>query len=463
MSDKKLFEAFTPVNKEQWIQQVVKDLKGKSYEETLTYTTADGILVSPFYTKEDFTADMEFKPLFNHTDWDICAEVDGTNEEVGNRQILYALTTGATSLICNVHAQVNLGVLCKQVQLQHISTLFVLKGDVGVFTTNLAAYLKQQGLTTDEVPVIIAIDPIAHLLRTGNWLNDEEHDFKELQQAVLWGGTLCVNGNLYQQAGAPPAYEVGCLLGHTNLLLQYLIQQQTPPKTVQLTIAVGGDYFFEIAKLRAIRKVFALLFKEYGIQTTLLLHAETSSLNMTRFDEYNNVLRATTAAMAAAVGGCNSIFVKPFDVLHHPGNQEAERLSRNIQLILKEESYLNQMADISAGAYYIEYLTEQIAQKSWANFAGLEKHGTYLENIQQAAIQQHIEAFFDQQQRAFNEGKIVLVGSNKFPNLKEEIATNAVVSNESKFNTAVIVRQLHAKRLSSDYEQQRISKQGVNS
>ncbi|TAE90562.1 MAG: hypothetical protein EAY81_00685, partial [Bacteroidetes bacterium] len=326
MAYKKLFESFAPVNKEQWIKQVVKDLKGKSYEETLTYTTPDGIVVSPCYTIEDFTAGMEFKPLFNHTDWDICAKIVGTNEEEGNKEILYALTTGATALICNVHAHVNLELLCKQVQLQHIRTQFVLNGDVGVFAANLSAYLKQQGLTTDEVPVVITVDPIEHLLRTGNWRNNEERDFKELQQAALLHGSLCVDGNLYQQAGAPPAYELGCLLGHANMLLQYLIHQQTPPQTVQLNIAVGGDYFFEIAKLRAIRKVFALLFKEYGIQTTLLLHAETSSLNMTRFDEYNNVLRATTATMAAAIGGCNSIFVKPFDVLHHPGNQEAERL-----------------------------------------------------------------------------------------------------------------------------------------
>ncbi|TAE88297.1 MAG: hypothetical protein EAY81_02895, partial [Bacteroidetes bacterium] len=135
----------------------------------------------------------------------------------------------------------------------------------------------------------------------------------------------------------------------------------------------------------------------------------------------------------------------------------------NIQLILKEESYLNQMADISTGAYYIEYLTEQIAQKAWANFTGLEKQGTYLESIQQATIQQQIEVFFAQQQQAFNEGKIVLVGSNKFPNLKEEITTNVGMFADSEPNTTAIIRQLHTKRISFDYEQQRISKQGVNS
>lgn len=463
MADKKLFESFLPVRKEQWIKQVVKDLKGKSFETSLTYTTQDGIVVSPFYTKEDFPEGTEFKPLFNHTDWDVCAEIDGTNEEEGNKQMLFALNTGATSLLCYVYASANLTVLCNQVQLQHIHTQFVVEGDATVFVNNLNGYLKQQSIETETQATAVNIDPVEQLLRTGNWRKSNEADAHELQQVIEWNGTLCINGNIYQQAGAPQAYEIGCILAHANMLVQDLLNHPASINTIQLNIAIGADYFFEIAKLRALRKVFSLFCQEHGIKAELLIHAETSSLNMTLFDEYNNSLRATTAAMAASIGGSNSLFIKPFDMLRHTRDKQAERLSRNIQLILKEESYLNQMADIAAGAYFIEYLTEQLAEKAWGYFTAIEKAGGFFENLKQGTIQQQINDYAAAQQQAFNLGETVLVGSNKFPNPKDDVNVSGNFFNEPKPNTSAIVRQIFPFRLAANNEQERLNKQGVHS
>lgn len=462
MTDNKLFDSFPPVSKEQWVKQVIKDLKGKSFEETLTYTTPDGILVSPFYTQEDGTPAEGFKPLFAHTDWEVCAEIDGTNEQEGNKQLLYALNTGATAIICYVYAQANLSQLLHEVQLQHINTQFVIEGDVQFFINNLNTHLKQK--ETDATPsVALNIDPIEQLMRTGNWRNNEESDYLELAQAIAWNGTLCINGNVYQQAGAPPAYEIGCLLAHVNILLQSLYAKQLTPKVIQLNVAIGADYFIEIAKLRAIRKVFALLFKEHGIKVELLIHAETSTLNMTLFDEYNNLLRATTAAMAASIGGCNSLFVKPFDALRQTGNQVAERLSRNVQLILKEESYLNQMADVAAGSYFIEYLTEELAKKAWSNFTSIEKSGGFITCLKQGIIQQQIETFATEQLALFADGKTILVGSNKFPNSKDVVHLNSQFFNKPSQSTNTAIHAIKLIRLSAAYEQERINKQGVNS
>ncbi len=462
MTDNKLFDSFPPVSKEQWVKQVVKDLKGKGFEETLTYHTQDGIVVSPFYTHEDITPIGGFKPLFAHTDWEICAEIDGTNEQEGNKQLLYALNTGATAIICYVYAHVNLSKLFNEVQLQHIKTQLVVEGDVQVLINNLNTFIAQQ---KNDAAAFLAlnIDPVEQLMRTGNWRNNAESDKIELEQVVTWNGILCINGNVYQQAGAPPAYEIGCLLAHANTLLQSLHAKQLAPKEIQLNVAIGADYFMEIAKLRAIRKVFALLFKEHGIKVELLIHAETSSLNMTLFDEYNNLLRATTAAMAASIGGCNSLFVKPFDALRQTGNQVAERLSRNVQLILKEESYLNQMADVAAGSYFIEYLTEELAKKAWSNFTSIEKSEGFITCLKQGIIQQQIEAFADEQLALFASGKTILVGSNKFPNPKDVVHVNSQFFNKPSQSTNAEIHVIKPIRLSAVYEQERISKQGVNS
>ncbi len=460
---RKLFEEFPPVSAEQWIQQVVKDLKGENFDEKLKYTTADGITVNPFYTLEDLTKYNERKPLFSHADWEVCEEITVNSEKEANKKALDALNNGASALVLHIAATVNLQSLLNEIKIEYIAVQFVVTGDVVAFSTNLDNYITSRHLDATSLNLSINADGIAILLKTGSW------EGREVEMGKVSGlfsdknsfRTIHINSSIYQNAGATQAYEIGCALAHTNEYLDWLLNAGVKPgalkNKIQLNVSVGPDYFFEIAKLRAYRKVMALLFEEYKIDSEIYIHAETSFRNVTVFDAHNNLLRATTEAMAATIGGCNSLSVKAFDAAYVENNPFSNRLSRNIQLILKSESYFDKIADAAAGTYFIEELTEQLAQKAWEYFTGIEKNGGLILCIEKGSIQSTIKTFAAEEQASFNAGKEVLVGTNKFPNLKEDkknVAAAIVWGNEDAKGKTV--EPLDESRLSASNEKERL-------
>jgi methylmalonyl-CoA mutase len=177
----------------------------------------------------------------------------------------------------------------------------------------------------------------------------------------------------------------------------------------------------EIAKLRALRKLTNFLLSQYNIKATVHIHAQTTLINKSVVDSYNNMLRSTTEAMSASIGGANSIVVLPFDVEFNSQNDFSSRMARNQQLILKDESYLNVVADMAAGSYYIETLTETLCEKAWEQFKVIESKGGLLECLKSNYIQDIISKDADTLIQQFKEGKLVLVGVNKFQNKNEEV------------------------------------------
>lgn len=461
MAKNDLFNEFPEVNAEQWIQQVVKDLKGERFEDKLTYETADGIRINPFYTQEDLAKYSERKPLFTHTDWEICVEIDGTDEPAGNKKALHALNNGATALLLFVLHTADLEQLLNEIQVAYIAIQFVVEGDAREFAQRFSAYCQKHHLDEAALNVAINADPVENLLRTGDWRTSAEEDRAELAGISGAHRTLCINANIYHNAGASPAYEIGCTLAHANTYINWLIDEGQNPEHVsgafQLNVATGPDYFFEIAKLRALRKTFALLLGEYGISKPVYIHAETAFRNLTVFDIHNNLLRTTTAAMAAATGGCNSLVVKPFDSTCKEENEFSDRLARNIQLILKSESYFDKVSDASAGSFFIEELTEQLAARAWEYFRAIEQESGLVEALKKGTIQQHIRNFAVQQQARFNEGKEVLVGTNKFPDPndhKKDVAASIVWGSTAR--QGKIIETLDTRRLSAPLEQERV-------
>jgi methylmalonyl-CoA mutase len=462
-SEEQLFNEFPPVTADQWIQQAIKDLKGESFGDKLTYQSPEGITVKPFYTQEDLARYSHLKPLFSHTDWDICTEIDGTREAEGNKQALHALNNGATALLLYVNSDVNLQALLNGIQVQYIGVQFVVEGNADVFSRTLSEYLNSTGTDINTLNLSVNIDPVENLLRTGDWRNTVEQDRAEFINLIRDGKkALCINAAIYHNAGAPAAYEIGCTLAHAHTYLSWCSDQGIDLSSlagkIQVNIAVGPDYFFGIAKLRALRKTFALLLETYGIRSDISIHAETAFRNMTVFDTHNNLLRTTTEAMAATIGGCNSLTVKPFDSTMGPGNEFSERMARNIQLILKAESYFDKIADASAGSYFIEELTEQISAKGWAYFSDIEKQGGLIEALTQGTVQETIRTFSDAQQERFNNGQDVLVGTNKFPNKDEQKDSQAASVIWGNTNaTAKTIAPLTYTRLAAENEKQRLA------
>jgi methylmalonyl-CoA mutase len=234
--------------------------------------------------------------------------------------------------------------------------------------------------------------------------------------------SICINTNLYQEAGSNSVNELAFSMAHLN---EYLNLASSSVKTIHLNISVGGDFFMEIAKLRTLRKLTNFLLSQYNIKATVHIHAQTTLINKSVVDSYNNMLRSTTEAMSASIGGANSIVVLPFDVEFNSQNDFSSRMARNQQLILKDESYLDKMADVACGSYYIEKLTDLIATKALDTIKSFEKQGGYFSCLEKNVIVDEIQNQAAVKKQRLETKTQIVVGVNKFKNEKETIQLSA--------------------------------------
>lgn len=388
----KLFTEFTSTTAAQWKEQLVKDLKGIDYN-TLIWKTNSGIEVQPFYTKENLRTNPA--PIFAKNDWAICENIFVSDAKTANAQALNALQNGASGLVFHITQKTDFAVLLKGILLQHIYCLFMVKPE---FEKELTSFLNS--------------------VQSGNSCFMECDTTLDGKVELHNASSICINTNLYQEAGSNAVNELAFSIAHLN---EYLNIASSSIKTIHINVSVGGDFFMEIAKLRALRKLTNFLLSQYNIKATVHIHAQTTLINKSAVDSYTNMLRSTTEAMSASIGGANSIVVLPFDVEFNSQNDFSSRMARNQQLILKDESYLNIVADMSAGSYYVETLTETLCEKAWEQFKVVESKGGLLACLKSNYIQETISKDADALIQQLKEGKLVLVGVNKFQNKNEEV------------------------------------------
>ncbi len=393
----KLFSEFPSTTSAQWKEQLVKDLKGIDYN-TLVWKTNSGIEVQPFYTKENVQVDPE--PVFKTHDWAICESITVTDEKAANALALNALQNGASGLIFEITQKTNYAVLLKDILLEHIYSLFKVTADQ---ESELHSFLAT---VTCGNECFVENDT---LLRTNSSFNTS-------------GSTLSINTSIYQEAGSNTVHEIAFSLAHLNEYLNNASSSGTLPaiKKIHVSISVGGDFFMEIAKIRALRKSLIFLLRQYQVEPAIHIHAQTTAINKSVIDSYTNMLRSTTETMSASIGGANSILVLPFDSAFNGGSDFSSRMARNQQLILKDESYLNVVADIAAGSYYIENITETLCEKAWEQFKLIEAKGGLKACLASNYIQEIISKDAELLLAQFKEGKLILVGVNKFQNKNEE-------------------------------------------
>ena len=247
---------------------------------------------------------------------------------------------------------------------------------------------------------------------------------------------LAVNGYFFTNAGASAVQELGYSLSMAAEYLSRLTDALIPVDTIchhlQFNLGVGSNYFMEIAKIRAFRLIWAKIVEAYQPENDeskkANIHSITSEWNQTIYDPYVNLLRATTEAMAAVIGGTNSLTVRPFTFPYKPTTKFSGRLARNIQIILKEEAYMNQIADPAAGSYYIENLTDAIIDEAWKIFLKVDAAGGYLEALKKGMIQSDIEATAENRDTAIATRHEILLGINQYPDpdlaMKDEVVTD---------------------------------------
>jgi len=224
---------------------------------------------------------------------------------------------------------------------------------------------------------------------------------------------ICVDVSLHQNAGAAIYQQLGIALAKTKELIE-VYGSEIINKLI-FRIAVGGNYFFEMAKIRAFKLVFNQLSKEYDLDDIPYIFAETSLRNKAISDNENNLIRSTLELASAMIGGADAVYSTNY--LVEKSTDISEEISFKQQIVLAYESIINVFEDASNNSYYVEDITQQIAEKSWAFFVEIEENGGYLESLKQGIIQKNIYDHAVEEQNWVEEGKIKLIGVNLYPKL----------------------------------------------
>ena len=443
---KHLLTDFDPVSAKAWKQKIQVDLKGAEYNETLISKTLEGIHIKPFYHNDDGIAAKEIPGT--PSGWNITQGVFIDDVKIANNIAIDALEKGAEAIVFTAEKPFNIPSVFKDFPFSKATIYFDFSFLDIEFVKELSLYL-----TKHKAEFYLNLDPVGKLSKEGNWFKSQKEDFNALQSLSQTGNTISVDTTNYQNAGANMVQQLAYALAHAN---EYLNHQTT--NSITFKIATGTHYFFEIAKIRALRILYASLAKEYNCSQTCHVIAQPSRRNKTVYDYNINMLRSTTEAMSSVLGGADAVCNMPYDVLYHKSNEFGERISRNQLLILKAESYFDVVSNPADGAYYIESVTQELASKALELFKQIEDGGGFIKQLLQGDIQKKIKESASKQQELFDNGSITLLGTNKHPNPMDLMKENLELFPFLKSNPRkTLIQPIIAKRLAEAIEQQRLA------
>ncbi len=422
---KDIFAGFEPVSAKQWKQKIQFDLKGGNYNDVLLTHTLEGITINPFYHAENFRQlDIQgFPDAFM-----ICQSFYAGSEKTAAKLAVEAVKRGAESVKFIAGKAFDFKKLLKDLTGRGIPIFFDFNFLDINFLIELRSFLKDE-------EVYFNIDIINHLEKSGNWFYKrfEDHQILKhlLKNAQPGHGILGVDVSVYQNAGANTVQQVAYALAKAGEYLNFLEalllkseisekERNTAVRNMVFTFSTGYNYFFEIAKLRAFRYLWKLLLNEYQLDYPARIFALPSLRNKTLFDAHVNMLRTTPEYMSSVFGGADFIGNLSFDAFYKKTNEFGERISRNQLIILKEESRLKN-ASFAKGAYYIEELTYEIAVKALDIFKEIERSGGLIQQLFKGTVQRKIKENAQKEQKMFDSGKLMLVGTNTYPNKEEKI------------------------------------------
>lgn len=445
-----MFSEFPPIATEKWEEVINKDLKGADYEKKLVWKTIEGFKVKPYYRAEDLEH-LEYldsnpaeKPYTrgkraDNNVWDIRQDIRCEDLSKANAMALDAIKRGANSLgfcVCKADSTEKLQQLLKGIDLEAVKINFNGSKDMASTLKQYVEVVKANGYDPKKVAGSANYDPHSQALLHGSYAESEEGSYAKAKELVDYAKAnlpmfrvLTINGRHLHNAGSNLVQELGFALASANDLLAHLTDMGCKVEDVATSIAfsfaTGSNYFMEIAKIRAARLLWSKIVEQYQPQcdcaTKMFITATSSVWNKSIYDPYVNMLRTTTETMSAAIAGVDAISVLPFDSAYKEADDFGHRIARNQQILLKEESYLDKIVDPAAGSYYIENLTNSIAQYAWELFMTVENRGGYGQAIREGYIQAEVERIAQQRDMDIATRKTTLLGTNQYPNLIEKM------------------------------------------
>lgn len=481
----KLFSEFKAPTRQEWLDKIQVDLKGADFNKRLVWRTNEGFSVQPFYLKEDTDKLQTPKSLPGEfpfvrgnkkkdNEWYVRQEIDASDASVANAKALDVLNKGIDSLSFHVPGKSisaeYIETLLKDIECEYIEVNFnTCKRHTLELAQELKAYFEKKGYDKEKITGSFDWDPMEKMVMKGHDVTPVLSIAPNLVEAMKEYPnfrTVSVNAVSLNNSGAYIVQELGYALAWGNEYLNQLVEAgvdiDTAASNIKFNLGISENFFMELSKFRAARMLWAEIVKQYepkdDASCMMCVNAVTSKYNMTLFDSYVNLLRSQTEAMSAALAGVHSIEVTPFNAIYEEPNEFSERIARNQQLLLKEESHFDKVVDPGAGSYFIEELTTSLANEGWKIFLNVENQGGFLEAIKSGSVQDDINATNGKRHEAAAKRKEFILGTNQFPNFTEKsegkrsiaAACGGCDAHETTF------KSINSSRLAADFEELRI-------
>jgi len=461
------FDEFPIPSFDEWKDEAIKSLKGAPFEKKLFTQTFEDIILKPIYYS--FDVDKEFlknnsfpgfAPYTRGNDfsglklkkWYVAQTIPYYDPKEMNLALRSDLENGQNAI--NIHInrheffQFQKDAIVCGTKLKTINDLqlafegiklekypvFFNSGDFfSDFSSMWIDFLNSKNITADKLKGNLGADPLTEALINGGskyslnqLLNNLAETYRTLESFSNFG-IITINGAAYHNAGATATQELSFSFANAIELINALqdrglnVEQIIP--RIRFHFAISSDFFIQIAKIRAARLIWAKIVKEYGLGENfqkLNLHCSTSIINKTKYDPWVNILRSSIECFAAILGNADSIDVGNFDFAYGYPSDFSRRISRNIQLVLQYESHLLDTIDPISGSYYLENITIELAQKVWKAFQQIQSDGGFIELIKNGKLQEEINQSYQKQENNYLFRKQILLGTNKYPLLKEK-------------------------------------------
>ncbi len=466
------FEATSDV---EWLEAAEKLLKGKPFDKTLRTATYEGIMLEPQYRKDVWDRIGHIDELpgegsyvrgsrpegYQKESWKIAQEIRCPLAEDFNTALLNSLKRGqnAVNLVIDEAGlagkdpdDAESGTVGKGGT--SIATVADLEKaladvhpdcvDINIQAYNesleyamlLAAYCEKQGINMSGLQGCVGADPLGQLAEKGFITGTLEEAYGKMAGLTLWAKetnsklrTIDIHTFAYHNAGGSAVEELTFALAtgveYIRALNTFGLDIDDIAPRMQFSLALGGNLFMEIAKLRAARKLWSTVIRSFGgsdESAKMYIHGRTGLYNKTKYDPYVNLLRTTTEAFAGVTGGVDSLHIGSFDEVTGEPDEFSRRIARNQQIILGEESHLGQVIDPAGGSWYIEELTQKLTERAWENFLLLEKEGSMSELLQAGKIQAIVEKIAAFRSDNLARRKDIMVGINMYANPQETSA-----------------------------------------
>ncbi len=451
----KLFSEFPTTSTQEWEENIFTDLKGADYDKKLIWRSLEGISIRPYYRSEDIK-DLGFLnsnpgeiPYVrgnnsSNNNWFIRQDIDVINFENANKKALEIISKGVTSIGFIIDKSLE---ITKKEIIVLLAGIDMQKLEINFSSAKNDVLFKILSETYPKANFSIDIAPLRNLNINGTFCVSPEKVFDVVHGIILKKNDLpnykliSVRADTIHNAGSTIVQELAFGL---SMGAEFLVQLTNRglaiddiAPTMKFCFATGSNYFMEIAKLRAARLLWSKIVESFGLKNTenakMHIHSTTSNWNKTIYDPAVNMLRTTTEAMSAILGGTNSLTVEAFNKSFEEPTAFSERIARNQQLLLKEESYLDKVIDPAAGSYYIENLTSKIANEAWKLFLEVDEKGGYIQAFANEFIQDEISKVAEERDRRIATRRDIILGTNQYPNFNESIDSMAI-SNHADAN-----------------------------